>query len=127
MAGNLCSTGKGPEAGPHFIGTKKPIPRGWSKKEQKGKLPQGGWGMHSLPSSGCVDDGTCTEAVESPGGLSAGEDMSGLLRPDVPWLLQLRQGWFGGAGAAREMGKNLLLKLPIPKYPDFGENCFLAI
>lgn len=55
--------------------------------------------------------------------------MSGLLllRPDVLWLLWLRQGWSGGAGAAGETGRNLLLKLPIPKYPDFCENCFLAV
>lgn len=116
-----------PEAGPRFGGTEKPVPRGWSKKEQRG-----GWGMlrdQHLPSSGCGDDGTCTGAVESPGGLSAGEDMSGLLllRPDVLWLLWLRQGWSGGAGATGETGRNLLLKLPIPKYPDFCENCFLAV
>lgn len=48
--------------------------------------------------------------------------MSGLLWPDVLWLLRLRQGWFGGAGAAGETSRNLLLKLPIPKYPDFCEN-----
>lgn len=63
------------------------------KRPAAPKKPGDAQDQHSR--SGCGDGGTWYWAAGSPGGLSAGEDVSRLQGQEVLWCLGLRQGRAG--------------------------------